>query len=298
MSFQKVKALIKQNLIFYLTGFLIVFILKLFYSKAGSDQLLWILTPTAWWVRILSGIPFEYQAGAGFVNHSYRFIIAPSCSGVQFMMISIAMQIFSFVHRMGTKKKGVGWIGFSVMVSYLLTILVNGVRIILAIYLPLYLEGIIITGDFSRWLTPERLHTVIGIVVYFTSLIGIYCMAGVVSLKCAGVRMGGPNCINGNGVDIEAEKVPGKVYKEVPGKAPGYLLVQNIGKYITPGFWYFSIALGIPFLNRAYKHDGEKFMEYGGLMISVCLVIIGLVFLISMIFKLIRGLSSFHPFKK
>jgi exosortase K len=281
MDFQNVKALIKQNLIFYLTGFLIVFILKLFYSKAGSDQLLWILTPTAWWVKILNGIPFDYQTGVGFVNHSYRFIIAPSCSGVQFMMISIAMLIFSFVHRMGTKKKGVGWIGLSVMVSYLFTILVNGVRIILAIYLPLYIEGIQITSFLNNWMTPERLHTVIGIVVYFTSLIGIYCMAEFVSLKCAGVRKGEQNCINGNDFDIGAGKVSVEVYKEILGD----LLVQKTGKYITPGFWYFSIVLGIPFLNRAYRHDGEKFMEYGLLLISVCLVIMGLIFLITMIFK-------------
>ena len=49
-----------------------------FYSKASVPDLKWILAPTSLWVRILSGIPFDYEPGSGYVSHSFRFIIAPS----------------------------------------------------------------------------------------------------------------------------------------------------------------------------------------------------------------------------
>lgn len=99
------KAMLRQNGIFYLTGLLFILGIKLFYSKASVPDLKWILAPTSLWVRILSGIPFDYEPGSGYVSHSFRFIIAPSCSGVQFMLIAAATLLYSFVHRMPTRKK-------------------------------------------------------------------------------------------------------------------------------------------------------------------------------------------------
>ena len=72
------KAILRQNGIFYLTGLLFILGIKLFYSKASVPDLKWILAPTSLWVRILSGIPFDYEPGSGYVSHSFRFIIALS----------------------------------------------------------------------------------------------------------------------------------------------------------------------------------------------------------------------------
>lgn len=113
------KAILRQNGIFYLTGMLIILGIKLFYSKASIPDLKWILAPTSLWVRILSGIPFDYEPGSGYVSHSFRFIIAPSCSGVQFMLIAAATLLYSFVHRMPTRKKGICWTILSFLISYI-----------------------------------------------------------------------------------------------------------------------------------------------------------------------------------
>ena len=178
MNTQKIKTFIKENWIFYLIGFLAAFEMKYFYSKASSSDLTWILTPTVWWVRSLSGIPFVYDPFEGYVSHTYQFVIAPSCSGVQFMIISIAMLIFSYVHHMDTRRKKFCWTTLSPVVSYLVTILVNTIRIILSIYLPLYLEQKSLSCGL---LTPSRLHTLIGTSVYFTSLLIIYHLAGLIT---------------------------------------------------------------------------------------------------------------------
>ena len=77
----------------YLLGLLMVISLKLYSDQAGSDELIWILRPTAWWTSTLSGFPFTYQQGVGYINHSLRFIIAPACAGLRFLMIACLMLI-------------------------------------------------------------------------------------------------------------------------------------------------------------------------------------------------------------
>ncbi len=237
---------------FYLIGFVIVLGMKFFYSRADSNDLEWILAPTAWWVRILGGIPFENEPEIGYVNHAFRFIIAPSCSGVQFMLITAATLIFSFVQQMKTLRKGFCWIATSLGLSYLLTVFVNGIRITTAIYLPICLEK---SGVLNGWLTPERLHTLIGIVIYFTSLCVIYLMTGFIFRKLG--QGGFPS--------------PAKPHRGI------------IGKYVPPLFWYFFIAVGLPFLNQAFRGNGEKFGEYTLLITGGCFSIVFLFYLISSI---------------
>ena len=58
----EIKSLLKRNWIFYLAGFLLILGLKYFYSNACADELKWILTPTAWWVRTLGGISLNGKA--------------------------------------------------------------------------------------------------------------------------------------------------------------------------------------------------------------------------------------------
>lgn len=237
MNMNKCKNLLKQYGFHYLSGFLFVLGIKYFYSRAGSDELLWILAPTTGWVSILSGIPFEYEAGFGYVNHSLRYLIAPSCSGVQFMIIMTTMLIFSFSHRI----KRLGWIITSVFSSYLFTILVNGFRIILAIYLPEYLNELSSTCENPYMVklleyqpSPKQLHTAIGIIVYFTALLIIYYIVDSVTTNSS----------------------------------------TSLAKCLVPAFWYFLIVLGIPLINSANAASKEQYRRYALLVFTVCTGII------------------------
>lgn len=262
MTFKKTWNLIRSNWIIYLTGIILVFGIKYFYSKAGCNELQWILAPTAWWVRTISGIPFVFEPDAGYVNYSFRFIIAPSCSGVQFIILSMAMLIFSFAHRMKTMKRGFLWVSLSVGLSYLSTIVINGFRILLSIYLPLYFPR---PGAFNGWLTPKRLHTMTGIAVYFTALFLLYLLAERASRKIAGT------C------------------PDVQNPAPSANTLKSIiSQCIPPVFWYFAVVLGIPFLNRAYAREGGIFTEYALLMAAVCGAILCLFCVASVLWKLVR----------
>lgn len=130
----------KKNLLLYGVAAAAILAVKIFYRTADSDMLLWILIPTAWWVRILGGMSFEYMAHTGFVNHEYRAVIAASCSGVRFMVLVFAMMVFSFTYRVRTPGKKVCWFGFSAVCSYVSTVFANGIRITCSIYLPLFLK--------------------------------------------------------------------------------------------------------------------------------------------------------------
>lgn len=257
MTVKKAGLWIKQNWIYYLIGLTIIVGMKYFYSRAGTGELKWILAPTARWVRILSGISFTYESRIGYVNHDLYFIIAASCSGVQFMIITIATLIFSFVHRMESKGKAAGWIVLSIGGAYVSTIMVNGLRIIISIGLPLVLSHSPLYRQqaISGQITPETLHTVIGVAVYFTSLLLIHRAAGYVSQRMAGGR-------EYSAADNDRTHLPG---------------------YMVPAFWYVLIALGIPFLNHAYRNNAENFIGYASLILLVCMAVLIICHLISVI---------------
>ena len=244
MNLCKLKEIIQQNMIYYLMGILTLLFLKLFYAEASCEALRWILGPTARLVTLITGISFSYEPGMGYINHSLKYVIAPSCSGVRFLLILIAMLIFSFVHR---AEKGFLWTVLSLPVSYVLTVSVNVLRIILSIYIPLFLGQ---TG-FSRYLTQNALHTAIGTATYFASLLIIYHLTDAYFVKSSGRQKKSRNL-----------------------------------HYLVPAFWYFVIVLGIPFLNHAYTKGDGKFTGYAALVSSVCLPILLLFGVISTIRKL------------
>lgn len=286
MSLKREKDLLRQNFIFYLTGFFILLGIKYYYRQADCDSLWWILAPTTRWVELLSGISFTYISGTGYVNHSLRLLIAPSCSGVRFMTITFATLAFSFVHIVASpqrpsiskffqitcrdsvnpgalcaKIRGFCWIAASVLFSWIFTIFVNGLRIIAAIYLPLYLED---AGLMGEMLTPDRLHTMIGVVVYFFALLTIYRLVGEFIHKTVNLSLTfQKNC-------RQTEKLCDK-YTDVCRKS---VLKNLVRKCVPPIFWYFILTLGLPVLNRANMEGTGGFMEFAVLVTGCCALVL------------------------
>jgi exosortase K len=155
------------DIIFILIVVMIAFGLKYHYSQASVDGLNWILAPTVELVEQLSGITFEQEAYTGFISKAHRIIIAKSCAGVNFLIISFCMLIFTRFRS--AKPVGAKILLFikSIIIAYFLTIIVNALRIILAIYL--------FDADiYGGWLTREMLHRIEGTAIYFIFLCLIY----------------------------------------------------------------------------------------------------------------------------
>lgn len=229
-----------------------------YYGKASdADMLTWILTPTARWVGILSGISFEYLPHQGYVNHFHQFLIAPSCAGGRFMLLTFLMLAFSFLPSAfqcdlyGKKDKKMNiikeylWFGFSIIFAYISTIFVNGIRIVISIYLPDILEK---RHLLSGQMTPDRLHTLIGTVSYFTFLCIIYQLASFIRR-----RMFTPS--------DKKSALPSNDF---------FPYFTKYGRLSAPVFWYLLIVLALPFAKRIYLNEWEGFGQYTALILCVC----------------------------
>jgi len=144
--------------------------LKRHYSRADVESLQWILAPTAWLVETVVRAPFVFEQHVGYVNHELRFAIAPSCAGVNFMIIAICAASVGFVTYVRTLHAKLALILVSVALAYLATLGVNTVRIVIALLLKAHPPSI-------AGLSPARIHHVEGIVVYFISLCALYLLA-------------------------------------------------------------------------------------------------------------------------
>ncbi len=237
----RLKDVLWQNGIFYLTGCLYILGIRLWYGNASLEQLKWILAPTARWVSILSKISFIYDPRMGYVNHAWHFVIAPSCSGVRFLIIAGSMLLFTYVHRIRTAKGKIFWSIGSLGTAYLCTVFFNGLRIVASIHLPYRLKA---AGLMDGWLTPERLHTLTGVIVYFTALLLLGLAAELISRKLTVNRRENPSVTGG-----------------------------THSPCVPPALWYFLFALVLPLPGRLLRQEWDGFGEYALLVSGGCLTI-------------------------
>lgn len=131
--------------------------------KMSSFIYLLFLKPTAYLVHLIFGITFDYVKDIGFINQRLGIVIGKSCSGINYFIIMFLMLLVLFSH----KKRKVRWFISYLGLSYIVTIIANGSRIILSI---LFMKLNILNAKIY-----ERLmHEIIGIVVYFIFLLAVY----------------------------------------------------------------------------------------------------------------------------
>ena len=157
--------------------------LKFAYSRAGASELEWVLGPSCWLAQ-LAGMSLEYERGAGWISHSARMVVGPACAGVNFLVVSWLALYFCQQRRCSGGRRKLLWLLASGAIAYLATIGTNGARIVLAA--ELYGRAIA-----AGWLTPERLHRLLGVVLYCTVLLGLCSAAERVlsPLRAAGSRL-------------------------------------------------------------------------------------------------------------
>ena len=199
------------------------FALKLAYSHAGADQLEWVLAPSSWLASELGGLDLTREAGAGFIMHRPRMVVGPACAGVNFLVVSWLALFFGLQARFeGARRKLVVW-AVSLLAAYLATLATNSLRIVLAAHLydlPIY----------AGWLTKARLHRVLGVVLYCSTLLAVCRIAD--------------GCTS---------------------RAP----LSATARLLAPFGWYLAVALGVPLANRALARDPGQFLEHAALTLGV-----------------------------
>ena len=148
---------------------LVIWAMKRHYADAGADDLWWILTPTTRVVGAMTGADFVAVPSEGHVSHERLFVIEKSCAGINFQVAAFGMLVIALLHRVGSRLSGLSVLGASLVASYGAAIVVNAVRITIAMWLadrpPLWA------------FTPAQVHRLEGIVVYFGGLVLLYELA-------------------------------------------------------------------------------------------------------------------------
>jgi exosortase K len=141
--------------------------LKYHYSHANSDDLNWILRPTACLVQATGDMSFERIKGIGYKDHENRLIIASTCSGVNFMIIVFCLSAYIGLKRIKNIQTMLMWILMATSYSY--TLIVNTIRITISIYSLKH-------GLLQTWFSRETTHLIEGVLVYFIFLLIYYSL--------------------------------------------------------------------------------------------------------------------------
>jgi exosortase K len=156
----------KTKLLVLAVALLIAWALKRHYADARADDLLWILTPTTRIVGVVTGAAFTLQPGEGYFSREHMFLIEKSCAGINFMIAAFAMLVFALFHRVRSVISGARVIGVSLATGYAAAVVVNAVRIALAMWLAAH-PGALFIG-------AAAVHRLEGITVYFCGLVLLY----------------------------------------------------------------------------------------------------------------------------
>ncbi len=166
-----------MNILIYVITILISLWLRFIYKYGVIEDLLFILKPVMYIVEKFSAIKFNYLSGGfGFINKDLGIQIVKECSGVNFFIISITMLIFSFVHKIESRKYKLVLSSFFLIISYIATILANASRIIGTVF-------IMNTGLLTNGRVEGLVHQSIGVVVYFIYLVIVYYIASRLIVK-------------------------------------------------------------------------------------------------------------------
>jgi exosortase K len=156
----------KAQLAVAAAAMLIALALKQHYSDARADDLLWVLTPTAQLAGAMTGSPFTLQPGEGYLSRERLFLIEKSCAGVNFMIAAFGMLVFTLFHRARTAVSAGSVLAVSLIAGYMAAVVVNAVRIAMAMWLAAHPVALSISS--------AAVHRLEGILVYFCGLMLLY----------------------------------------------------------------------------------------------------------------------------
>jgi exosortase K len=218
--------------------------IKQYYSTAGADDLRWILTPTTFLVELATGENFSFESGAGYINDTHSFLIAPVCAGVNFFITAFLMLTISRLLRY--RAMGTGWlfVPLAAAASYLTTVIANAFRISIALLMRR-------SQQTEIWLTPDQLHRLEGIVVYFGFLVVLFIVSESLTPRS------------------RIDSTPSRSFTR---------------QYLPPLLAYYGTTIGVPLVNGAFHGTlrSAEFVEYATFVIVVPAVLLVPVLLVWM----------------
>jgi exosortase K len=234
----------KRTLAILLLVALAMWGMKRYYADASVDELQWILGPTATFVTALTGVPFEWEPGQGYLSRERFFLIAKACAGINFMIAAFGMVAVVRGRRVRSCRAAAGVLLMCGLASYSAAVCVNASRIAVAMWLAEHPAGF-------AGLTALQVHRVQGIACYFAGLLLLYQLVQYSDRRS--------ECVS-PGAD---EACPPKHARI--GRCEG----------VVPLFWYLVITVAVPLANGAAS-GGKLFVEHTLFVVAVPLVLMAL----------------------
>jgi exosortase K len=143
-------------------------LLKLGYTVANNDNLVFLLKPTNALVGLLTGSHAVYFSDRGYFYSNLNIVIEKSCSGFNFWILCFAM--LSFLMQQHTKSTlyKILSIPFCLGAAYLFTIFVNASRIFASIIIQHQANSV------APNIPHDVLHEIIGVTTNLSFLILAY----------------------------------------------------------------------------------------------------------------------------
>lgn len=127
-----------------------------------------ILKPIVKIVEIYGGNTFTYVTNIGYVDDINKIIIAKECSGYKYFLISVALLVSMTINRRLSRQAILVGIFISPLLSYIVTIVANAMRIIVLLDVNSKLGSLKYIGPF--------IHQSIGVITYTSCLVFMYCI--------------------------------------------------------------------------------------------------------------------------
>ena len=245
MSIDWTRAAIAHKLVVTSIVLAAAYLLKAYYSGAASEDLIWIIGPVARFVELFSDLNFVHEPGYGWVDVEHDVVIAPACAGVNFYIIAFCMSAFQLTHRVQPLTRTLTKIMSAGLLSYIIAIVANVLRILLATYfhdIDLH----------SSWLSSETVHRIVGTCVFYLLLFS-YSRA----------------------ISTWHNRQAPEHRTDTP-QSPS----TNILIFFVPLVWYLAFSLGVPFVNQAFQAHPENFIRHA-LHVVVVTVVLTLIWLTS-----------------
>jgi exosortase K len=234
----------KRTLAILLLVALAMWGMKRYYADASVDELQWILGPTATLVTALTGVPFEWEPGQGYLSRERFFLIAKACAGINFMIAAFGMVAVVRGQRIRSCRAAAGVLLMCVLASYSAAVCVNAARIAVAMWLAAHPAGF-------AGMTAAQVHRAEGIACYFAGLVLLYQLVKYVDR--------GSECVSSG-----AEGTWPPKHARI-GRCEG----------AVPLFWYLVITVAVPLANGAAS-GGKLFVEHTLFVVAVPLVLVAL----------------------
>ncbi|MGB1241954.1 MAG: exosortase K [Chitinophagales bacterium] len=138
------------------------------YSKsADNESLKWMLKPVSSGVSMVTDLSFTFDKNLGYVAENNVFTIEKSCAGINFFSIALLTIVFSFLNFFQNPVYKLLALGNFLIVTFVITIIVNVCRIVIAVqFLSL--------GENIPFLASDKMHTIQGTLFYCTFLLLYY----------------------------------------------------------------------------------------------------------------------------